>query len=520
MAISTISFTKTPQAGGDTYLLYEDQLLGLTLLDGKIVALDVMSNDLGGGAKALYSADDGLTYNAVSSPNDLLLADALISGKSVWEATQSTVNGVQATSDDVLRIDNGKIDLDISHSLLDITGTSDINALAAGDHIHDSFIYAIRLGNGTLSWATTTVDVYGENDAAAISGIAVGTLTEDTTTPVTGTLTVTDADHGEAHTQTTTNTASLGGFGTYSVDADGHWSYTVNAALVQYLNADQSITDTFVVESLDGTAHQTVTITITGIDDATGYTYTILDAPGTYPHFGAFSETLVTAISPTGSVAGYGFPSSGGFIFDGSSYTTIGNLGTNYYPQAINAAGEIAGSYVDEAGQHGFIFDGSSYITLDVPGAVYTEALGINAAGEAVGTYQDAGGQNFGFLYDSSHHLIFLNAPGSSYTIAQAINADGEIAGFYRDSTGQIHGFLYDENSQIYQYPDDPLGSISTYFLAINGAGEIAGYYEDGAGVLHGFTFDGIGYTTLDPVGSTFTVPMLSMPRVRSRVIT
>jgi VCBS repeat-containing protein len=268
MAISTISFIKTPQAVGDTYLLYEDQLLGLTLLDGKIVALDVMSNDLGGAAKALYSVDDGLTYTAVSSPNDLLLADALASGKSVWEAAQSTVNGVQSATDDVLRIDNGKIDLDISHSLSALTGTTDVNALAAGDHIHDSFVYAIRLGNGTLSWATTTVDVYGQNDAAAISGVAAGTLTEDDTNPVTGTLTVTDADHGESHTQTASNATSLGGLGTYSIDADGHWSYSVNTALVQYLNVGESTTDSFVATGLDGTAQQTVTIEILGANDA------------------------------------------------------------------------------------------------------------------------------------------------------------------------------------------------------------------------------------------------------------
>jgi VCBS repeat-containing protein len=173
---------------------------------------------------------------------------------------------------------------------LALTGTTDGNALAAGDHIHDSFVYAIRLGNGTLSWATTTVDVYGQNDAASISGVAAGTLTEDDTNPVTGTLTVTDADRGESHTQTATNTTSIGGLGTYSVDAGGHWSYTVNNALVQYLHANQSTTDSFVVTSLDGTAYQTVTVTITGSADE-GLSFSRADyAAGTGPEVFAIAD--------------------------------------------------------------------------------------------------------------------------------------------------------------------------------------------------------------------------------------
>ena len=51
MAISTTSFTKTPQAAGDIYTFYEDQLLVSNLLSGTVVLLDVMSNDLGGGGE-------------------------------------------------------------------------------------------------------------------------------------------------------------------------------------------------------------------------------------------------------------------------------------------------------------------------------------------------------------------------------------------------------------------------------------------------------------------------------------
>ena len=250
--MATVSFSKTPQAVDDLYNYLENQL-GL-LTSGTQVILDVMSNDLGGKAKAMFSVDDG-SGNPLN-PTDLLTADGLVNGVSAWEAT---ANG------NLVRINNGKLELNLGNSIAGIGGTN-INSLAAGDHIHDSFVYAIRLGNGTLSWAHVTFDLYGENDAATISGQTSGALSEDATLPVTGTLTVIDPDHGQSHTQAVSNGASVAGLGTYSVDADGHWSYAVKNAAVQYLAAGETATDSFVVTSLDGTAQQTVTVTINGID--------------------------------------------------------------------------------------------------------------------------------------------------------------------------------------------------------------------------------------------------------------
>ena len=69
MAISKISFAKTPQAKDDTFLVGEDTLIAS-------VMLDVMANDLGGAAKHLYSIADG------SSVTDLLIQDT-----NGWERT-------------------------------------------------------------------------------------------------------------------------------------------------------------------------------------------------------------------------------------------------------------------------------------------------------------------------------------------------------------------------------------------------------------------------------------------------
>lgn len=248
------SLSNTPQAKDDIYTFVDDSFF----FNGDILTLNVLANDLGGNAKTLFSIDNGYSSVGTLSPNDLLLADTLVNGVSAWEAT---ANG------DSVRIYNGKVQLDITNSL-NALGVTSYSGLTANDHIHDSFIYAERLGNGTLSWATVTVDIQGQNDKATISGQSTGSIGEDDTTPVQGTLTVVDSDRGESHTQSIANGTTSTGLGTYSVDADGHWSYNVNNAAVQYLNTGETATDTFVVKSFDGTASQTVTVTINGQNES------------------------------------------------------------------------------------------------------------------------------------------------------------------------------------------------------------------------------------------------------------
>src|SRR6185503_14968577 len=125
MAISTVSFNKTPQAGNDSFSTGEDSSL--------VLNLDVMANDLGGNAKQLYSLDDG---NVAS---DLLAKDAV-------GAVQHSAAGaiISITAD-------GKVHYDASAL------APGVQSLAQGEIFQDSFTYAIQLGNGTLSWATTTI---------------------------------------------------------------------------------------------------------------------------------------------------------------------------------------------------------------------------------------------------------------------------------------------------------------------------------------------------------------------------
>ena len=268
MASNTISngiktsFANTPQAANDSYSWAEDSLLSSGLLNGNIVTLNVMSNDLGGNAKTLFSIDDG---NGNTNLTDFDLLSAGSNG--VWEST---------SSGDLIRIYNGQIELDLSHSLMALGATS-VNALAAGDHIHDEFVYAIRLSNGALSQAKVTVDIQGQNDAAAISGNAIGNVIEaggvhngnPGAPSVSGQLTVMDADHGQAAFQAVAAAALVGSYGNFTFDSStGVWSYTLDQAKADPLTDGQHVTDQLTVKSVDGTASQVIAVNIYGSNDA------------------------------------------------------------------------------------------------------------------------------------------------------------------------------------------------------------------------------------------------------------
>src|SRR5690606_10464377 len=86
---------------------------------------------------------------------------------------------------------------------------------------------------------------------------------------VSGALTITDADAGEAVFQAVSGAASTNGYGTFDVDASGNWTYTLDNtnAAVQGLAAGDTLADSFTVTTADGTT-QLVTVTINGTNDA------------------------------------------------------------------------------------------------------------------------------------------------------------------------------------------------------------------------------------------------------------
>ena len=94
-----------------------------------------------------------------------------------------------------------------------------------------------RRADGTTS--TVKVTINGTNDAAVVIRATVSLAETDAPLTTGGTLTVTDVDSAAAFVAQT-NVA--GANGTFSIAADGSWTYTANSAF-DNLNVGQSVTD-------------------------------------------------------------------------------------------------------------------------------------------------------------------------------------------------------------------------------------------------------------------------------------
>ncbi len=165
-----------------------------------------------------------------------------------------------------------------------------VQALNAGQTLTDTF--TVTTVDGTAQLVTVTID--GANDAAVISGVTSGSVTEAggvgsgiPGVPIaTGNLDSTDVDNPpDAWNAVGSPTASANGFGTYTLTAAGVWIYILDNsnAAVQALNVGGTLTDTFTAITVDGT-RQLVTITIHGTDDAAvisgDFTGEVLEAGG------------------------------------------------------------------------------------------------------------------------------------------------------------------------------------------------------------------------------------------------
>ncbi len=163
-----------------------------------------------------------------------------------------------------------------------------VNFLREGQPVVETFTVEVSDGKGGTTRQNVVITITGSNDRPVISGVTSGTVVEDgdsdananTSQTASGQLTVADDDVRDQHTwsldASRTTDHPLGTiFGTFSVDANGLWTYVLNNALAQQLASGETYRETYTVNVRDDsgvaasdTASQQVVITIIGTNDA------------------------------------------------------------------------------------------------------------------------------------------------------------------------------------------------------------------------------------------------------------
>ncbi|WP_207267382.1 VCBS domain-containing protein [Pseudomonas sp. FW300-N1B4] len=469
------SLSNTPQAQDDIFTAgvigtstaaITEELLG-------VVYLDVMSNDLGGSAKTLWSLDDATslsTATKVYAPADLLVQDT---GRIEATSTDTSFNGAKIwiTSD-------GKVGYDAA--TLSTAFKAQLQALAAGGSLTDSFTYAIRLGNGTLSWATAQVQFAGMNDSVTMSlGAQASTVTEDaSTTPsttdslsATGTIAFSDVDLSDTHTASFEaaggNTTALGTFvlapvteAANTADGSVNWTYTLNNAAAQSLAQGQTATETYVVTINDGhgsSTTQNVTITITGTNDQVQITSGAQtgdagEDSGDYAASGNITFTDVDlidthSVTVTPGASGY----LGSFTTDplsDSTGTGSGSLGWNF---AVNntalqflGEGQIVTQTYNVAIGDGAVQTVTITITgtNDRPTLTIADSSGAMNEGNGTATLSDSGALSFADVDNIDVVTVSHTSDGNIAWSGGTLNAGVASA--------LVAGFSVDQNSWDY----------------------------------------------------------------------
>ncbi|USE01951.1 VCBS domain-containing protein [Vibrio sp. SCSIO 43133] len=149
--------------------------------------------------------------------------------------------------------------------------------------------YQVRTSDGQK--LNIIVKVIGEDDQASIVVGQYSSLDnhayEDNLSPGStpnqvwsgGNLHVIDPDHGQAGFVTQSFDTPEGGH--FSINVRGGWQYTIDNAKLQHLGEGQSYQKTFTVESIDGTAQQTITVTVHGTNDTPVVTSAVSLSQGT-----------------------------------------------------------------------------------------------------------------------------------------------------------------------------------------------------------------------------------------------
>ncbi|HYE36148.1 VCBS domain-containing protein, partial [Methylocaldum sp.] len=414
---------------------------------------------------------------------------AVITGSSTGAITET--NAIQSVGGTltVTDVDAGQSSFVAQTNVAGSNGYGKFTINAAGawtytmDTAHNEFVggqtytdsITVTTADGTTQVITVTMT--GTNDAAEITGTSTGAITEtNAVQSVGGTLTVIDEDIGQSAFVAQTNVAGSNGYGKFTINAAGVWTYTMDTAHNEFVGG-QNYTDSITVVTADGTT-QVITVTMTGTNDAAVITGTST---------GAITESNAIQ-SVGGTLAATDVDSSAAFV---AQTNVAGNNG--YGKFTINAAG--VWTYVMDTAHNEF-----------VAGQTYTDSITVTTA--------DGTTQVITVTITGTNDAAVIGNP----TVA-TVTEDTSVSGGNLTATGSITITDADTGQSSFNTTVTPAGgNLGTLVLAANGtytytvANSAVQYLAAGATKVDQFTItsvDGTSKVISFTINGTNDVPVI-----------
>ena len=405
-----------------------------------------------------------------------------------------------------------------------------VNAVAGASSPSESFTVSATDSNLTGT-NTLSVTVTGADDPTVITGVSTASLIETnaaSSLSTTGQLTATDVDSSAAFVAQT-GVAGSHGYGQFSIDAGGAWTYTANSAHDEFVGG-QTYTDAFTVATADGTT-QVITVTMAGTNDAAVVSGTVTGSmtENIYPNVSPSVRLTASDVDPpsssfqavttnTLSNGGYGFYTMKNTLGQWKWTYTLDN--SNASVQALNTGETLTDTFTVHtadgtpqtititingnsgyillsniaADTGGFVINGQS--SLDASGNSVSAAGDVNGDGLAdvmVGAYQSdpAGGVDAGRSY-----VVFGKASGSAIDLSDVaagvggfvINGlcAGAQSGFSVSAAGDVNGDGFAD-----VIVGSPGTSPGTSYVVFGKASGSAIHVSDVAAGIGGFVING-----------------------------